>query len=154
MTKRSPALHLKHVFVESAPDELEEGTLYVSLEYASVIHQCCCGCGREVVTPLSPTDWCLEFDGVSVSLWPSIGNWTFPCRSHYWIEKSRVYWASDWSEERIAKGRTAEAQAKARYYEFRGGERASGHDSDTRGSEEAGTGGSEEEDVDLERRGR
>ena len=115
-TTSKPEIHLKHVFVESAPDQLEDHTLYVSVQYASVIHKCCCGCGREVVTPLSPTDWKLIFDGVSISLRPSIGNWNLPCRSHYWIENSRVYWAEDWSEERIHKGRAAEALAKARYY--------------------------------------
>ena len=70
-------------FVMSIPDSLAERTLYVSMEYATVTHKCCCGCGLEVVTPLSPTDWKLTFDGVSVSLDPSIGNWSFPCRSHY-----------------------------------------------------------------------
>jgi hypothetical protein len=69
-------------FVASIPDRLAEHTLYVSMEYATVAHQCCCGCGLEVVTPLSPTDWKLTYDGVSVSLHPSIGNWSFPCRSH------------------------------------------------------------------------
>jgi len=34
-----------------------------------------------VVTPLSPTGWSLIFDGETVSLYPSIGNWNFPCRS-------------------------------------------------------------------------
>jgi hypothetical protein len=48
--------------------------------------KCCCGCGHEVVTPFSPTDWKLTFDCVSVSLYPSIGNWSPPCRAHYFIE--------------------------------------------------------------------
>ncbi|WP_353963011.1 DUF6527 family protein [Streptomyces sp. NBC_00365] len=37
-----------------------------------------CGCGRKVVTPLAPQEWKLTLDGVSVSLHPSIGNWSFP----------------------------------------------------------------------------
>jgi hypothetical protein len=41
-------------------------------------------------SPLSPTDWKLTFDGVSVSLHPSDGNWSFPCRSHYRIEYNRA----------------------------------------------------------------
>lgn len=115
-TKAQREIHLKHVFVESAPADLDERTLYISVEYGSVIHRCCCGCGREVVTPLSPTDWKLTFDGVSISLWPSIGNWRSPCRSHYWIERGRVRWAEPWSEERIAAGREAETFAKSQYF--------------------------------------
>jgi hypothetical protein len=52
--------------------------------------KCACGCGKEVVTPLSATDWKLIFDGKTVSLDPSIGNWGFPCRSHYWVRNNRM----------------------------------------------------------------
>jgi Family of unknown function (DUF6527) len=106
---------LRHVFVEHIPERLERGTIYVSIVYATVVHRCCCGCGEEVVTPLSPTDWRLEFDGESISLHPSIGNWSFPCRSHYWIEKNRVTWARRWTSREIDAGRAAERQDKARY---------------------------------------
>ena len=74
---------------------MEKNTLYVSVEFGTVIHKCCCGCGNEVVTPLSPDDWKLMFDGRSISLYPSIGNWSFPCRSHYWIRNSRVEWVRE-----------------------------------------------------------
>ena len=64
---------LTPVFVMSFPDKLEAGKLYVSMEFASVAHLCACGCGAEVVTPLSPTDWMLSFDGVSVTVpWPTL----------------------------------------------------------------------------------
>ena len=89
MTKLS---RLKHRFVEFVPEKLEPGTLYISMEYATASHKCCCGCGRDVVTPISPTDWQLTFDGRTVSLQPSIGNWSYPCRSHYWIKGDRVVW--------------------------------------------------------------
>lgn len=81
-------MKMKHEFVKSVPKNPEKGVIYVSIDYATVIHQCCCGCGREVVTPLSPTDWQLSFDGQTVSLDPSIGNWSFPCQSHYWIRNN------------------------------------------------------------------
>jgi hypothetical protein len=83
---------LEHRFVELLPDKLDPGILYVSMQYATASHKCCCGCGRDVVTPISPTDWQLMFDGRSVSLKPSIGNWSYPCRSHYWIKSNRVVW--------------------------------------------------------------
>jgi hypothetical protein len=78
---------LEPAFVESAPDQLEEGVLYVSTTYASAMHLCCCGCGTEVITPLSPARWSITFDGETISLWPSVGNWSQPCRSHYIIRK-------------------------------------------------------------------
>jgi hypothetical protein len=107
---------LKYQFVTSAPEQPEEGILYVSLSYRTAIHKCCCGCGHEVVTPFSPTDWKLTFDGVSVSLYPSIGNWGLPCRSHYFIERGRIKWANEWSDAQIAAGRAHDRQLKERYY--------------------------------------
>jgi hypothetical protein len=106
-----------HRFVEPIPGEIEEGTVYVSLEFATAIHLCACGCGTEVVTPLSPTDWKLIFDGESISLDPSIGNWSMPCRSHYWIRRGRVHWAPQWSEDQIEAGRKADRARKADYFE-------------------------------------
>jgi len=60
--------------------------------FGTVVHKCCCGCGNEVVTPLSQTDWQLSFDGESISLYPSIGNRNFKCKSHYWIKNNNVIW--------------------------------------------------------------
>jgi hypothetical protein len=103
---------LVHEFVEYVPDVLKDGTVYVSIPFSTVIHRCCCGCGSQVVTPLSPTDWKLTFDGESITLYPSIGNWSFECQSHYWIENNRVIWAEHWSEGRIAAARASERAAK------------------------------------------
>lgn len=90
---------LNHKFVEFIPEALDDDVLYVSVIHGTAVHGCCCGCGREVVTPLTPADWELTFDGETVSLYPSIGNWNFPCRSHYWITKNRVEWAPSWGQE-------------------------------------------------------
>lgn len=108
---------LTHEFVEFIPDALKEGTLYVSMEYATVVHKCCCGCGKEVVTPLSPTDWKLIFDGKTISLDPSIGNWGFECQSHYWIRNNRVLWAARWSKDKINAGRAHDRFVKERYFD-------------------------------------
>jgi hypothetical protein len=99
---------LKHEFVEFIPDNLEDGIVYVSIPYATVAHKCCCGCGMEVVTPLSPTDWKLIFDGESISLDPSIGNWSFDCKSHYCIRRDRVRWAERWSREKVEAAKAHE----------------------------------------------
>ena len=107
---------LDPVFVDAIPEGVVSGKLYISIEFATSVHKCCCGCGMEVVTPFSPTDWKLTFDGVSVSLTPSVGNWSFPCRSHYWITNNAVRWAEDWSQERIETGRAHDRAGKGRQY--------------------------------------
>ena len=107
---------LEIAFVKSIPEHMDERTLYVSMDYATVAHKCCCGCGKEVVTPLSPTDWKLTYNGVGISLFPSIGNWSFDCQSHYWIDKSAVRWAEQWDSERIEAGRAYDRRAKSEHY--------------------------------------
>ena len=108
---------LTHEFVEYISEQLRDKTIYVSMAYATVAHKCCCGCGNEVVTPLSPTDWKLTFDGESISLHPSIGNWSFPCQSHYWIKHNRVKWSLRWSQEEIRDGRVHDSFAKRMHYD-------------------------------------
>ena len=77
--------------VDSIPDDLEDGILYISHKYQVAVHLCCCGCGGEVVTPLDHEGWHLtEENGATLS--PSIGNFSFPCRSHYFIRRNRVEW--------------------------------------------------------------
>ena len=113
-----PGITLQHKFVESLPDTLQENTLYVCMEFATAAHRYVCGCGREVVTPLSPTDWKLMYDGRTVTLHPSIGNWSFPCRSHYWIRRGRVEWAAAWTDEEIRSGRAQDRRAKEAYFDL------------------------------------
>jgi hypothetical protein len=108
---------LTYEFVESAPDNLRAGVLYISTKYASAIHKCCCGCGNEVVTPLSPVEWSLTFDGETVSLEPSIGNWDFPCRSHYWITRNKVTTSYPWSQKRIDTSRAKDQAALKKHLE-------------------------------------
>jgi hypothetical protein len=107
---------LEHRFVARFPDVLERGVLYVSLEYASVAHSCCCGCGEEVITPLTPTDWNITYDGETITLHPSVGSWTLPCRSHYVIRRNRVIEAPPWSDAEVAAERRRDSLAKAAHY--------------------------------------
>jgi len=92
-------------FVESFPDVMEQGVLYVSIPYRTCGHLCCCGCSQEVVTPLSPAQWSVTFNGQDISLWPSVGNWALPCQSHYWIRKGQVVWSRRYSPSEIAANR-------------------------------------------------
>ena len=93
--------YLNPIFVDFIPETLEQGIIYISWRYSTAAHLCCCGCGREVITPLNPAKWQLtEVEG-DVSLHPSVGNWSFPCQSHYWIRNSRIFWAGAISPEMI-----------------------------------------------------
>jgi len=114
-----PRARINHQFVVAIPTNLEDRTLYISIEYSTAVHKCFCGCGNEVVTPLSPTDWKVIFDGETVSLDPSIGNWSFDCNSHYWIEDSTIRWATRLSKELIEEGRARDRRAKKEYFENR-----------------------------------
>ncbi|MFJ5640721.1 DUF6527 family protein [Streptomyces sp. NPDC093223] len=96
---------ITHIFVDCFPEQLDQGMVYISIRYAVITHLCCCGCGYEVVTPLAPREWKLTFDGVAISLHPSIGNWSFPCKSHYWIRNNTVVWARQWTEKEISASR-------------------------------------------------
>lgn len=112
-------MKLKHKFVKNIPDKIEDRVLYISIDFASAIHKCCCGCGREVVTPFSPTDWELIFNGETVSLYPSIGNWSLDCKSHYWITNNQIEWAPKWSKEEIESNNSQDGSNKKRYYKKR-----------------------------------
>lgn len=90
-------------FVEIIPDKLADGVLYISEKYGTALHKCCCGCGQEVVTPLKPSGWRVITEGGRVSLAPSIGNWAFPCQSHYWIRRNQIVWAGALSDQVIKR---------------------------------------------------
>jgi hypothetical protein len=109
--------NLFHQFVEFIPERLDEGVLYVSQRYGTAAHKCCCGCGEEVITPLTPTDWSLRIEGNVATLHPSVGNWSFACRSHYWIRRGKVIWAGQISQQQIERGRVIDRAAKQAYFE-------------------------------------
>lgn len=99
-------------FVGMVPEPLEAGIFYVSIEHATMMHLCACGCGSEVALPLAPTDWRFTYDGATISVSPSVGSWSLPCRSHYVIDRGRVRWAEDWSDREIEAGRNWDRQRK------------------------------------------
>jgi hypothetical protein len=83
------------------------------MEFATAMHCCMCGCGEPVITPLTPTDWRLTYDGETMSLAPSVGNWSMRCQSHYWLDNGLVRWSGRWTPEQIAAGRAHDRLAKA-----------------------------------------
>jgi len=109
-------LKITHKFVELIPKDRERGVVYVSIPYATAVHDCFCGCGIKVVTPINPTGWQLIYDGETVSFFPSIGNWAFPCRSHYWIKRNSVVWAGEMTQERIDRARARDRAMREAYF--------------------------------------
>jgi hypothetical protein len=104
-------------FVEFVPSELEDGVLYISEKYRTAVHLCCCGCRSKVVTPLKPYAWRLTTKDGAVTLRPSIGNWSFRCKSHYWISSNRVEWAGAFTDEEIAQVRVGDQLAKEQHFQ-------------------------------------
>ena len=83
------------IWVEDMPEKMEDGEFYISPKHRLTEHLCACGCKAEVSVPLGRSKWKIEYDGETVSLWPSIGNWRLPCKSHYIIEENRTIWCRD-----------------------------------------------------------
>jgi hypothetical protein len=104
-------------FVDFIPRELEEGILYISERYRTASHKCACGCRERVVTPLSPVDWQLQRENDLVTLRPSIGNWNYACRSHYWIRKNQIRWGKTLTLEEISLVQARDVADKAQYIE-------------------------------------
>jgi hypothetical protein len=105
--------------VHYMPKDLEPGVLYVSEEFGAAAHLCPCGCGLKVRTPLGPTDWTLKETESGPTLYPSIGNWQFPCKSHYIIREGRIVWCTEWTPDQIVSGRRAELERARAFYESR-----------------------------------
>ena len=108
-----------HEFVETVPEDLEEGRLYISTRFRTASHLCACGCGCRVVTPIKPAKWRFTFDGETVSLHPSIGRWQVPCRSHYWILRNKVQWSEALDDRAIEAVLRKDASDLHDYYESR-----------------------------------
>jgi hypothetical protein len=87
--------HLEHRFVDEVPETPEAGVWYISLRFNTSLHLCACGCDNETWIPIRPDKHHLTFDGETVTLHGSVGNWRFPCRSHYWIRNDRIDWIVD-----------------------------------------------------------
>ena len=72
------------------------------MKYAICGHLCACGCGEKVITPLSPKQWKIAYNGEDVTLYPSIGNYAFACQSHYFLTNGNIIWVG---ERDVEKGK-------------------------------------------------
>jgi hypothetical protein len=71
-------------------ESLAERVIYISDKYHCSIHKCLCGCGGQTVMPLNNEKlpnhgWDYSIQDGKISFTPSVGNFQFPCRSHYII---------------------------------------------------------------------
>ena len=112
MTRRN---QIQHRYVEFIPKDLDEGVLYISTRFKTASHLCCCGCGSKVVTPLNPAKWRLVDHNSTVSLSPSIGLGALPCRSHYWIRRSRIDWYPSMTDAQTRRAQQADEYASRIY---------------------------------------
>lgn len=99
--------------VHRVPEDLCPGILYVCFDCNVIAHLCACGCKEKVILPIDPDFWSVRYDGETVSLAPSIGNFQFPCKSHYWIKENKVIWAEPSAQN--TKHRDAKKQKKKRW---------------------------------------
>ena len=88
---------LSPVYVYYIPEELEEGKIYISLEFGIAIHLCACGCKGKTVTGLKEywsDGWTLTNNDGEISLRPSIGNFSGenPYHAHYYITDNKIEW--------------------------------------------------------------
>lgn len=108
---------LKFHQLQYLPRELEAGVLYYSEEFNVVGHLCPCGCGNKVITPIGSMNWSITIEGDKPTLYPSLGNWQLPCRSHYWIIKGQIEWSNNWTDEEIQEGWQAEETRRRKYFD-------------------------------------
>ncbi len=82
------------VFLDFIPNELEEGKLYISEKYKTATHLCACGCKCKTITPLKEGEWTMTNNNGSITLSPSIGNFSGenPYHAHYFIRDNKILW--------------------------------------------------------------
>jgi len=104
------------LFVDQIPETLENKKIYICIPCNLVIHKCACGCGEQVVTPIDiDRGWILTYDGETISLSPSIGNWSFNCQSHYCIHQNHVKWLNNYNHKKYKKNKILNFFKKKRF---------------------------------------
>ena len=113
-------------FVEYIPangDDLISGNVYISMKHGMVVYRCPCGCEGLSEFMLDPIRYRMEYDGINVSFYPSIGISYLKCRSHYWIRDNQIQWCAPMEDWEIDKARRREL---ARALEVRDREKSKG----------------------------
>ena len=115
MTGRLKSMTPKFVeYIPTAGEDLISGIIYISMKHNMVVHRCPCGCGQLSEFMLDPIRFRMEYDGRSVTFYPSIGNSNLRCRSHYWIRENQIQWCTpmkDWETMRAQRRELSRALA-------------------------------------------
>ncbi|MGO7044054.1 DUF6527 family protein [Rhizobium johnstonii] len=106
-------------FVRRIPKAMNDGILYISEEFGTAAHNCCCGCGVKIVTPLKAGKWQMRNSDGLVTIHPSIGNWSSACQSHYIIAGNQIRWARGFSEAEILFNRAHDKRVSAAAHDYR-----------------------------------
>ena len=65
---------------------------------------------------IGPAKWQLSTTSNGrITLYPSVGNWKYACKSHYWIEKNRVIDAGQMEEYEIEAVQRRDRRDRKRY---------------------------------------
>lgn len=85
---------LEPVFVETIPDTIEPGKIYISEKYGGATWLCPCGCGDNAHIPFNKWNeaWTMTKNGDLVTFTPSI-QMRYGCQSHYFIRDNKIIWA-------------------------------------------------------------
>lgn len=86
-------VEIEPVFVEQMPDLYQQGKVYISEKFEVSKHLCLCGCENMTVMPLDDgSKWwkLVKENNGTVSFIGSVGNYNFPCKSHYIITKNKA----------------------------------------------------------------
>ena len=59
----------------------------------------------------------LEIVNGAITLAPSVGNWSLPCKSHYLIRQGRVVWARDMTRDEIERGRLRDKRLRDAHFD-------------------------------------
>jgi len=76
-------------YIEFMPevDDMKENTIYISLKFSVTGHRCLCGCGSLTILPINNDGWNMTDNDNKLTFTPSVGNFQYPCKSHYIITK-------------------------------------------------------------------
>jgi len=81
------------VYTDTLPNVsiMDEGIIYISIEFGVTGHRCLCGCGELTILPINNVidgkdhGWKMTDKDGKLTFTPSVGNFQIPCKSHYII---------------------------------------------------------------------
>lgn len=91
----------RYRLVERIPNILQEGIVYHTEEFELAGLLCACGCGHRI-TLLVPDSHRVSDERGYATIWPSIGVFDAPCKSHYFINAGEIQWRPAFSASQVS----------------------------------------------------